>query len=161
MKIFDRAKEIVLDIKSAAENALAELRQIFGKLSKRQAERITQEVMNGKSDPEKMFRDLLKQNFDSQARRLKHDFRSWRTTFTNKWKYKAGELLDNDKKPVYWMWICVFRNSRESHMYMHRQKRRQGEPFISGNNNELRYPGDRSAPIEEWINCQCYLVRDK
>lgn len=161
MKIFDRAKEIVLDIKSAAESALAELRQIFGNLSKRQAERITQEVLNGKSDPEKMFRDLLKQNFDSQANRLKRDFRSWRTTFTNRWKYKAGELLDKDKKPVYWMWICVFRNSRESHMDMHEQVRRQGEPFISGNGNELRYPGDRSAPIEEWINCQCYLVREK
>ena len=161
MKIFDRAKEIVSDIRTAALDALKELREIFGKLSKRQADRITNMLVNSDADPEKLFKELTKTNFDSAKNRLKNNFRTWRTTFTNKWKYKAGELLDKDKKPVYWMWICVFRNSRESHMDMHEQVRRQGEPFISGDGNELRYPGDRSAPIEEWINCQCYLVRAK
>lgn len=161
MKIIDKAKEIIFDIQDAARDALTELRNIFGKLSKRQAERIVNEIVSGKGDPEKTLKDMLKTTFNSAASRLKSNFRTWRTTFTNKWKYKAGEVLDKPEKPVYWLWICVFRNSRESHMDMHLQRRRQGEAFISGAGNELRYPGDRAAPIEEWINCQCYLVRDK
>lgn len=161
MRIFDKAKAIASDIRDAANDALSELRNIFGGLSKKQADRITNRLVYSSDEPEKMLKDLTKTTFSAQASRLKSNFRSWRTTFTNKWRYKAGELLDKDKKPVYWRWICVFRNSRESHMDMHMQRRRQGEPFVSGDENELRYPGDRSAPIEEWINCQCYLVRDK
>lgn len=48
---------------------------------------------------------------------------------------------------------------RESHDAMHRQIRRWDEPFLTGAGNYLMYPGDTSAPIEEWINCRCILRR--
>lgn len=52
--------------------------------------------------------------------------------------------------------------TRDSHMAMDRQKKRPGEPFTTGNNYQMRYPGDRSlgAPGEETINCRCILRLD-
>lgn len=47
---------------------------------------------------------------------------------------------------------------RESHFSMEGQKRKLGEPFISGNGNRLDYPGDPSAPANDVINCRCVLV---
>ena len=40
------------------------------------------------------------------------------------------------------------------HTYMDGQISRVGEPFSNG----LTRPGDRSGPIEEWIQCRCVLV---
>jgi hypothetical protein len=31
------------------------------------------------------------------------------------------------------------------------------EPFVTINDNKLWYPGDTSAPVEEWIRCRCWL----
>lgn len=44
---------------------------------------------------------------------------------------------------------------RSSHSPMHKQKRRHGEPFLSGAGNLLRYPGDTAAPAKERIRCRC------
>jgi hypothetical protein len=32
-----------------------------------------------------------------------------------------------------------------------------GEPFVTLDDNKLWYPGDTSAPVEEWIRCRCWL----
>lgn len=40
------------------------------------------------------------------------------------------------------------------HVAMHGQITRLGDTFSNG----LRYPGDKSGPIEEWINCRCVDV---
>ncbi len=47
------------------------------------------------------------------------------------------------------------RNERVFHKIMHGQKRSWGEPFISGLGNELRFPGDPEADIEETAGCAC------
>ena len=47
---------------------------------------------------------------------------------------------------------------RPSHVAMHRQRRRVGETFISGDGNRLRYPGDPSAPPEDTVQCRCVLA---
>lgn len=47
---------------------------------------------------------------------------------------------------------------RSSHSAMNGQQRRMNEPFLSGNGNLLRYPGDRSAPGEDTIQCRCVLT---
>jgi hypothetical protein len=47
------------------------------------------------------------------------------------------------------------RNERAFHKVMHGQKRGWGEPFVSGLGNELRFPGDPEAPIEETAGCAC------
>lgn len=40
---------------------------------------------------------------------------------------------------------------RVSHLELHGMVMRMDEPFPNG----LMFPGDRSGPIEEWINCRC------
>lgn len=50
--------------------------------------------------------------------------------------------------------------TRPSHAAMDGQQKVQGQPFISGNGYELRYPGDgQRAPASEVINCRCVLRR--
>ena len=53
-------------------------------------------------------------------------------------------------------WNCIFNNSRDAHIAMHGQRVGLDEVFTSGAGNELRYPGDPSAPAEEVVFCQCY-----
>lgn len=47
---------------------------------------------------------------------------------------------------------------RDSHRSMNGQRRRFDEPFVSGNGNRLRYPGDPRAPASETIHCRCVVV---
>ena len=44
---------------------------------------------------------------------------------------------------------------RGSHRTMHRQKRKHGEPFTTGNGVSIRFPGDPNAPANEVIKCRC------
>lgn len=46
---------------------------------------------------------------------------------------------------------------RGSHAPMNGQVQQYGQPFISGNGNELMYPGDIDAPANETIQCRCVL----
>lgn len=48
---------------------------------------------------------------------------------------------------------------RDSHDPMNGQTQLWDEPFETAAGNHLMYPGDTSAPIEEWINCRCNLRR--
>jgi len=42
-----------------------------------------------------------------------------------------------------------------SHTTMRNQQRPFGEPFLSGNGNLLRYPGDPRAPANDVVQCRC------
>jgi hypothetical protein len=44
---------------------------------------------------------------------------------------------------------------RETHQPLEGQRRAVGEPWVTIAGNTLRYPGDRRAPLEEWISCRC------
>lgn len=44
---------------------------------------------------------------------------------------------------------------RDSHRSMAGQQRPIGQPFISGDGNALRYPGDVEAPISDTALCRC------
>lgn len=57
-------------------------------------------------------------------------------------------------------WSTRMVNSRDSHVALNGQKKPQGEAFRTIWGNELRYPGDPSAPAKEVINCHCVLVPD-
>jgi hypothetical protein len=48
---------------------------------------------------------------------------------------------------------------RSSHDFMLFQQRAEGESFLSGLGNLLRYPGDRNAPIEDIQGCRCFVTR--
>lgn len=55
----------------------------------------------------------------------------------------------------YHQWWTVEDNKvRDSHIEMHGEIVKVGELFSNG----LRFPGDKSGPIEEWINCRCVAV---
>ena len=44
---------------------------------------------------------------------------------------------------------------RDSHASLNGQTRAPGEAFVSGNGNELRFPGDPNAPASETVQCRC------
>lgn len=45
---------------------------------------------------------------------------------------------------------------RDSHAEMEGQKVSYGEKFVTGDGNELEFPGDPNGPPEETINCRCW-----
>ena len=49
---------------------------------------------------------------------------------------------------------------RLSHAFAEGQRRNLDEPFMVGLNANIpmMHPGDRSAPIGEWINCRCLMI---
>ena len=59
------------------------------------------------------------------------------------------------------MWITMGDHRvRDAHKSLHGQVRPLGKPFVSGLGNELKYPGDPSAPVEEIVNCRCRVVAE-
>lgn len=55
-------------------------------------------------------------------------------------------------------WSARMVRTRESHAALDRTKKRQGETFRTIWGNELRFPGDPTAPAREVINCHCVLL---
>ena len=47
---------------------------------------------------------------------------------------------------------------RDSHSFLSGVKQPFGEPFLSGNGNFLRYPGDETAPADDIVHCRCSLT---
>ena len=54
-------------------------------------------------------------------------------------------------------WICMFRNSRDSHVQMHGQTVFVDEAFTLPSGNPISYPGDSRAGASEVCNCQCRM----
>lgn len=54
-------------------------------------------------------------------------------------------------------WICMFRNSRDSHVQMHGQTVFVDEDFTLPSGNPISYPGDSRAGAAEVCNCQCRM----
>lgn len=65
-------------------------------------------------------------------------------------------LEDGTVDQVAWEWVTARdERVRSSHRAVHGQVRADGEPFLSGAGNSLRFPGDPSAPMSERIRCRC------
>jgi SPP1 gp7 family putative phage head morphogenesis protein len=60
------------------------------------------------------------------------------------------QLLEDNIEYHQW-WSASDNHVRDSHSEMHGLITAVGNPFPNG----LLYPGDRSGPISEWINCRC------
>lgn len=56
----------------------------------------------------------------------------------------------------YKIWVCVFRNSRDTHMDLHDQRVGIDDYFVTYNDHRTQYPGEFGI-AEEDCNCQCYL----
>lgn len=69
---------------------------------------------------------------------------------------QAVESGSLDRNVVEEEWITAHdERRRASHGFMHGQIRPMGEPFLSGDGNLLRYPGDIDAPASDRVNCRC------
>lgn len=66
-------------------------------------------------------------------------------------------LIDLNNLTREW-WTAQDELVRGSHKSMHGQQKSFDENFISGNGNELRYPGDTQAPGSETIQCRCVAI---
>lgn len=65
----------------------------------------------------------------------------------------SGNLQRQDLEDT---WIVVSDNKlRDSHSFMSGQRRDFGDPFLSGNGNRLRFPGDPQAPADDTVQCRC------
>lgn len=102
----------------------------------------------------------------SQARRVAQ---TERTRVQSQARVQAGEEAREKGVGVYHEWSCAFipphktrhgfsSGSRESHMDLDGKTALAGEAFHTIWGNELRYPGDPSAPAREVINCHCVLI---
>lgn len=63
-----------------------------------------------------------------------------------------------DPENVEMVWrITHDKRTRESHKAMDGQTVKYGEKFVTGNGNELAYPGDPDGAAEDVIHCRCWL----
>lgn len=67
------------------------------------------------------------------------------------------ETTDIDPNSITLRWFNTPVNIRESHQAMDGQRQPPFSPFLSGLGNQLRYPGDETAPLEDTINCKCFI----
>ena len=69
----------------------------------------------------------------------------------------AGEILPQDVEQTW----RTFRdeNRRQSHARMEGQVQDWGVPFVSGDGNLLRFPGDPHGPGSDTIHCRCVVAR--
>lgn len=146
----DRARQVLLDHTFEA--------------SRRTLERMTGDVMQNLIESYDQGLGI-----DEAAERLRSKFQSMedhelvriaRTEINS--AQNMGAYLKNEEFGVeYHMWITAEDDrvrdgstSNADHVSMHGQIVRVGDVFSNG----LTHPGDRSGPIEEWINCRCVLV---
>lgn len=105
-------------------------------------------------EADKGITDVFKRFF-GHCRRV---FRNIRFRITNRVRNRVARTVSSSfGVEAVRTWYCTFHNSRDWHISMHLQRRGLDEPFISGLGNELMYPHDETAPIEDWINCLCYI----
>jgi hypothetical protein len=89
-----------------------------------------------------------------RAVRLAHIAATLITTVTSLLQGRLAPLLGFRSR----VWRTRLDNKvRDTHRGLEGQRRALGDPWRTTAGNTLRYPGDRTAPPEEWINCRCRL----
>jgi hypothetical protein len=83
-----------------------------------------------------------------------------RTRVQSQARWQAGEEAKAAGVGVYNTWSTRMVRSRETHISLDGKKAMQGDAFVTGAGNSLKYPGDPTAPASEVINCHCVLVPD-
>ncbi len=106
----------------------------------------------------------LVQFVTSIASRVKNLFRTLVKRIQNfariKWMECQNAHMQEGEKPCMKQWIAIIDDvTRDSHREMDGQIKPLNKPFITGAGNEIMFPGDTNAPIEEWINCRCNVRR--
>jgi hypothetical protein len=73
---------------------------------------------------------------------------------------QAFESGDLNPEQVIQQWLTASDGlvREPAHTFMHLQERRVGVPFDSGIGNQLRFPGDASAPAKDVVMCRCVVT---
>jgi len=66
-------------------------------------------------------------------------------------------VINSSAVTYIWRATTTDTRTRESHLEMNGQEQPMGQPFITGDGNELAFPGDPAGEPEEVINCRCWL----
>lgn len=104
----------------------------------------------------KRIRRITGQTYN-QAKRVAQ---TERTRVQSQARYEVAEEAHALGVPIEYTWTARMVNTRDSHADLNGQTIAHGEVFRTIWGNELRYPGDPSAPAREVINCHCVLVPD-
>lgn len=105
------------------------------------------------------FRNGILDTAQQQASRAKSIAQTEMTRIESEAQYDADQEAIDQGVEMEREWHCRFQNTRDSHMYMEGQVVNGDDPFESGDGNQLRFPGDPSAPPEDTINCYCEVTR--
>ncbi|NPV70297.1 MAG: minor capsid protein [Firmicutes bacterium] len=152
------------------ELAKAGMRIRFGDFNSMVLEKFQDYVFQGskatmerlKGDAGEMFQRIVREGLgiDEAADKLAEVFQGLREnrltaiarTEINGYQNEAANTTMRDYGVEYKQWLtAVDDDVRSAHIMLHGVVMRMDEPYPNG----LMYPGDRSGPIEEWINCRC------
>lgn len=102
----------------------------------------------GTKETAKLVKEVFARMKDYEALRIA------RTEINSAQNYGAVQTMEKFGVQ-YYQWISATDSrTRDSHTNMNGQIAKAGELFSNG----LRYAGDKSGRIEEWINCRCRVV---
>lgn len=93
----------------------------------------------------------------AQARRVAQ---TERTRVQSQARWETGQEAAEKGVGIVNEWSARMVNTRDSHAALDGKRVMQGETFRTIWGNDLRYPGDPTAPAREVINCHCVLVPD-
>ncbi len=141
------------------KNMKDRLRETIFEASQRTLRRMTGNVMNqlsqsynkglGIDEAAQELRNVFQGMKDYELRRIA------RTEINSAQNFGAERTTQMLSQVSYHQWVAADDDrTRDSHNHLDGQIVKVGEAFSNG----LYYPGDKSGPIKEWINCRCRLV---
>lgn len=86
-----------------------------------------------------------------------HTFTPQQLQELNKLHHQLALTYHRNGTPVFKRWVCIFKNSRETHELAHNQWQLLEDPFQLKSGATADFPGDPSLPAQERINCQCLV----
>ena len=126
------------------------------KVTKRLRNEFAQAIMRGESDEEIIAR--IRKVTGMEENDAKRVLRTERTHIENLAAQDAAmEHYRATGRKARKRWVCIFRNSRDTHKAMHGQTVDVDADFVLPSGEPIRYPGDSRAGAAEVCNCQCYM----
>lgn len=112
------------------------------------------------SDIKKIKEKFTKKRLGIEYRKIKRTIRTERHRVFERSKMIAREKAKRKGKKFNEIWICSFKNSRDSHIAMHNQIADSEGYFTSGKGNKTKYPGGFGIAGED-INCKCKVITER
>lgn len=127
-------------------------------------------TMGGEGQPELVGRlmDAMRETSKSARKRAELIAQTERTRIQSQARSDMDGEAEQMGIRMAEIWLCQMipphktssgwsSGSRDSHIALHREARRHGQPWVTIHGHTLRYPGDPSAPPGEICRCHCVL----